>query len=179
VVYKRAHLKKGCALLILIALGANLSGRHGSPEETLEEAKLALEARGVSVTKSSRVWLTAPVPASDQPWYRNAVICVDTALDVRALFRLLKEIEQDFGRADTVRNAARVLDLDLIAYHSEIVEENRLVVPHPRMEGRAFVLLPLQEAAAGWIHPVTGKTVAEMIGEMPEGQDARPLEHAS
>ena len=161
--------------MIIIALGANLPSRFGGPEDTLAAAYAEMERRGVIITKSSAIWLTAPVPASDQPWYRNAVVSVETALDIFSLLQILKQIEKDFGRADTVRDAPRVLDLDVIAWNDRVYETPDLVVPHPRMQGRGFVLYPLQEIAPGWIHPVLGQSVAELIAALPEAQAVSPI----
>lgn len=165
--------------MILIALGANLPSRFGSPEETLEAAKAELVRRGVVVLRASSVWLTAPVPVSDQPWYRNAVVAVETALEPLALLAALKEIERDFGRSDTARNAARVIDLDILACGDLQVDEENCVIPHPRLQERAFVLYPLREVAEGWIHPVSGVSVAAMIEDLPAGQEIEKLEGAA
>lgn len=156
--------------MIIIALGANLPSRFGGPEDTLAAARAEMGRLGIIITKSSGVWLTAPVPASDQPWYRNAVVLVETSLDLPALWQLLKQIEKDFGRVDTVRDAPRVLDLDVIAWHDRVYESPELVVPHLRMQKRGFVLYPLQEIVPDWIHPVSGQSVAELIAALPEEQ---------
>jgi 2-amino-4-hydroxy-6-hydroxymethyldihydropteridine diphosphokinase len=152
--------------VILIALGANLPSRFGAPEKTFEAARLSLAARGVQVIKTSRVWKTAPVPVSDQPWYSNAVIAVQTDLSPQGLHEVLKSIEIDFGRIPSERNSARLIDLDLIAYGAQIIDEPGLVVPHPRMNGRGFVLLPLQEIAPDWVHPVTRKPIELLVREL-------------
>ncbi len=155
--------------MILIALGANLPSRYGRPEDTLEAAKAELERRGVVILNSSGIIITDPVPVSDQPKYRNAVICAATKLPPRELFVLLKAIEADFGRIDASRNAARVLDLDLIAYEGQVINDPDLIIPHPRMHQRAFVLEPLCEIAPDWIHPVLNKTALELFQSLPEG----------
>ncbi len=156
--------------MILIALGSNLPGEYSSSDEALEEAKRALSARGVVVERCSGTWLTAPVPASDHPWYRNAVASVRTDLTPPALLVVLQEIERDFGREKSERNSPRVLDLDIIAYNNEIYESENLTLPHLRMHERAFVLYPLQEIVPGWIHPVSSCSVDELIGKLPEDQ---------
>ncbi len=149
--------------MILIALGSNLPGRFGSPEAALDAAKAALEQHNIKILAASRTIRTAPVPASDQPWYHNAVVRVETDMLPRALLNTLHDIEQDFGRVRAVRNEARVIDLDLIAYNDEIINEADLVVPHPRMHERAFVLLPLREIAPRWIHPISKQGVDMML----------------
>lgn len=166
--------------MIIIALGANLPSRFGAPLETLAAAQRALAARGLALVSASRIWLTAPVPVSDQPWYHNAVVGAETVLPPAGVLDVLQSIECDFGRVRAERNAPRILDLDLIAYHDEILEQPGLAVPHPRMHERAFVLRPMQEIAPGdWRHPVLGKTLAELVAALPEDQDARPMERAA
>ena len=162
--------------MILIALGSNLPGSFGTPEDTIEAAKTALQVRGINILKSSSIWLTEPVPVSDQPWFRNAVIAVDTSFTLEALFKILKRIERDFGRTNAERNAPRLLDLDIIAYSKTIHIAPALNVPHPRMHQRAFVLYPLREIAPEWVHPVLKKTAAELLHNIPPGQVVRQLE---
>lgn len=160
--------------MILIALGSNLPSRFGPPEQTLEAAKRALELRGIKIRQSSQTILTEPVPVSDQPWYANAVVEVQTLYGLRHLFEILKQIEVAFGRTETHRNASRVLDMDLIAYGQEIYEAPDLLVPHPRMYDRGFVLYPLQEIAPEWVHPVLNKTLHDLIQDLPEDQQIKP-----
>ncbi len=162
--------------MILIALGANLSSRFGTPEQTISAARDALEGRGIGVLRMSSIWLSAPVPVSDQPWYRNAVLLVETDLEPLALLRALKALEVEFGRMSDERNAPRVLDLDIIAYNDELLEAEALTVPHPRAHERAFVLYPLQEIAPDWRHPMLQSDVAALIAALPEGQEIERYE---
>ncbi len=158
--------------MIVIALGANLPGRFASPRAALTAAIDAIRAKKITITKISSLWLTAPVPVSDQPFYHNAVVTVETALSPYALLEALHDIEQDFGRVRSVRNAPRVLDLDLIAYDDVVIDKPELIVPHPRMQDRAFVLKPMAEVvAAEWVHPVLQKPLATLLVELP-AQDA-------
>ncbi len=164
---------------ILIALGANLpSDSFGSPRETLEAALAELERRGVRVVRRSRWYESAPVPPSGQPWYVNGVAAVETSLDPVALLAALHEVEQEFGRVRGARNAARVVDLDLIAYGEEVRPGPEApILPHPRAAERAFVLLPLVEVAPGWRLPGAGPdaTLAVLIARLPQGQEIRPM----
>lgn len=157
--------------MILIALGANLPSRFGTPEQTLEAAYVEMQRRGVRVLSRSSVWRSAPVPVSDQPWYKNAVAVVETALDIPKLLSCLKAIEEDFGRVEAVRNAPRLLDLDIIAYDDFVHDEDDIVVPHPRAHERAFVLYPLREVAPDWVHPVLRCSVDDLIGVLPTEQN--------
>lgn len=158
---------------ILVALGANLPSRFGLPRETIEAAYRRLEERGIGIAARSRLWLTEPVPVSDQPWFHNAVCRVETRLSPRLLLTLLHEVEAEFGRRRGVVNAARSLDLDLLAYGGMIIEpEQGVTLPHRRLAERAFVLLPLRDVAPDWRHPVSGKGIETMIAELPAGQKA-------
>lgn len=150
--------------MILIALGSNLPSRYGDPDKTILAAIEKMELVGIRVLVASRIWHTRPVPASDQPFFSNAVVSVKTALDAEALMVLLHAIEADFGRIRTeIRNEARVLDLDILAYNDVLIEAEGLVVPHPRLQKRGFVLYPLHEVAPDWRHPELGFSVEEMI----------------
>lgn len=161
--------------MIFLGIGANLpSPRHGPPRATCEAALAALEREQVAILKRSRWFHTAPVPPSDQPWYVNGVAAVETTVPPADLLALLKGVERQFGRVRAVRDAPRVLDLDLIAY-GDLVRREEPVLPHPRMSGRAFVLLPLAEVAPGWRHPVLGETVEALIEALHPGQVARPF----
>lgn len=164
--------------MILVALGANLPSRFGSPAQTLYAALKAMAEAGIWPVQFSRVWKTAPVPYSDdQPWYHNAVAAVRTDLEPYELLRALLKIEEEFGRVRTVRNAPRLLDLDLIAYDDQIIRRGEeLIVPHPRMHERAFVLMPMSDILDEWTHPENGAALDDLIEALPDGQDAVPLE---
>ena len=161
--------------MILIALGANLPSRFGTPAETIEAAYRALEKHGLKIARKSRIWLTAPVPVSDQPWFHNAVAEVETSLDGLKLLSLLHKVEAEFGRERFERNEPRVLDLDLIAYNNDIIDRPSLIVPHPRMHQRAFVLLPLKDIAPEWKHPISGEELDDMLNNIPIEQQAQVL----
>jgi len=161
---------------ILIAVGANLpSPVHGSPRATCEAALAELARRGLRIVRRSRWFESAPVPVSDQPWYVNGVVAVATDLPPAELLALLHEVEHQFGRKRREVNAARVLDLDLVAYGDLVRTDPPPVLPHPRMAERAFVVLPLADVAPDWRHPVTGKSIADLCAALPADQSIRPL----
>jgi 2-amino-4-hydroxy-6-hydroxymethyldihydropteridine diphosphokinase len=164
--------------MILIALGANLPSKFGSPAQTIEAAYQVLAEKGVNIKSKSRIWLTAPVPFdADQDWYHNSVIEIDTDLSAHHLLDLMLKIEEEFGRVRTIKNAPRLLDLDLVAYHDEIIKDDeRLIVPHPRMHERLFVLKPLEDISQDWTHPVSGQKLPDMLQNIPSDQEAKPLE---
>ena len=160
---------------VYIGLGANLpSPEHGTPRETLEAAVRALEARGLRVIARSALYESEPVPVSDQPWYLNAVVEVTTERDAPATLALLHSVENAFGRIRAVRNEPRVLDLDLLDHRGAVRKgPDSPLLPHPRLADRAFVLLPLRDIAPQWRHPVSGRTVGELLESLPEGQHIR------
>jgi len=161
--------------LILVGLGANLpSPQNGPPKTTLKAALAALERRGVRVRKRSRWYSSAPVPPSDQPRFVNAVVVVETELSPEALLAALHAVERDFGRHRTVQDAARPIDLDLLAYGGLVRPQVPPLVPHPRLAERAFVLLPLCDVAPDWRHPILGKTARELAAALPGDADVRP-----
>jgi 2-amino-4-hydroxy-6-hydroxymethyldihydropteridine diphosphokinase len=161
--------------MILVALGANLPSQAGGSQQTLEAALKRLEANGVHIVARARWYRTAPVPVSDQPWFVNSVAWIETTLEPAALLALLRQVEREFGRQRMVRNAARTLDLDIIDYDGRVENTPELTLPHPRMQDRAFVLLPLAEIAPGWWHPTLGKTIESLISVLPPGQKAEPI----
>jgi len=158
---------------IFIALGANLEHpTYGPPRRALEAALEELGRHGVAVRGVSPWYRTAPVPASDQPWYVNAVAEVATDLPADALLARLHAVEDAFGRVRTVPNAARLIDLDLLDFNGEIAAggPGRATLPHPRMEARAFVLRPLADLAPDWRHPRTGVTISASLAALPADQ---------
>jgi len=163
--------------VILVALGSNLPHPQiGPPAAVLDAALDEMPGQGLRVLSVSRYFASAPVPASDQPWYVNAAAALETALPAPALLARLHDIEALFGRQRGEVNAARILDLDLLAYGGEVTAEGAaLRLPHPRLQERAFVLLPLLDIAPEWRHPVSGKSVREMAAALPEDQRIQPL----
>ncbi len=164
--------------MILVGIGANLpSPRFGSPLATCEAAVAAMAQHGIGIAAQSRWFRSAPVPMSDQPWYVNGIVRVETSLDPVALLGVLNRIEADFGRVRGERNAPRVLDLDLIAYDDLVTDGRQTpVLPHPRMHERAFVLLPLADVAPEWRHPVSGRSVSWLLSEVSAEQITEPVE---
>ncbi len=160
--------------MILIGIGANIPSSFGPPRATCGAALAALARAGVDVVACSSWWRSAPVPASDQPWFVNAVAALATPLPPAELLAVLLRIEVAFGRVRGIPNADRVLDLDLLDYRGTIdpIEERGIVLtlPHPRLHERAFVILPLLEIDPGWRHPATGRTVEDLAGNLPSGQ---------
>jgi 2-amino-4-hydroxy-6-hydroxymethyldihydropteridine diphosphokinase len=163
---------------LYIGLGANLPHpRFGPPKATLEHVLTLFPAAGLRVLARSPWYESAPVPASDQPWYVNGVVRVATALSPRGVLTVLHAIEAELGRQRVERNEARSVDLDIISFGNMILNGPvPPIVPHPRMTERAFVLLPLADLAPDWRHPATGERISALIARLPRDQVTRPLQ---
>lgn len=165
--------------MILIGLGANLpSAGYGAPRATLEAALRRCAESGLKIARSSPWYRSAPVPVSDQPWYVNGVAVVETNLTPLSLLSVLHDIERMFGRVRRVCNESRELDLDLLAYEDLVVESTgdaELDLPHPRLHDRAFVLYPLRDVAPLWRHPVSHRSVDELIAGLAGAQTIERL----
>lgn len=151
---------------ILVAFGANLpSGKGATPLETCEWSLRRLANQpGLWLRARSRWFVSAPVPPSGQPEYVNGVARLWGAGEPAALLAILHMIEAEAGRERGLPNAARTLDLDLLAVDDIVVDQGPgLILPHPRLHQRGFVLAPLADVAPDWVHPVLHRSVAEML----------------
>jgi 2-amino-4-hydroxy-6-hydroxymethyldihydropteridine diphosphokinase len=160
--------------MILVALGANLPSPAGSPAVTLAKALKALESKGVMPVAVSAFYETQAWPNPADPPFVNAVAELQTGLQPLALMELLHTVETDFGRKRSAPNAARTLDLDLLD-HDGLILEGPLVLPHPRLADRAFVLAPLCDIAPDWVHPVTGQSARDLFAALPDRPAPRRL----
>ena len=185
----QCHRTDTCAI---IAIGSNVTSKHGSPKSTVNTAISVLNTDSLIVLAESRLYSTPCVPIGAGPDYVNAVVTVKTALSADDLLSTLNRIEAEFDRERTNRWAARTLDLDIIDYGGLIspdpqiywqwrrrpidLQANRtpdcLILPHPRMQDRAFVLVPLCDVAPDWVHPVTGATARQMLAALPQADVA-------
>jgi 2-amino-4-hydroxy-6-hydroxymethyldihydropteridine diphosphokinase len=158
--------------MILVGLGSNLTtAQFRTSEDVLESAIKSLENNNIEILQRSPWYRSAPIPASDQPWFVNGVVSLRTQMSPKALLQVLHEVEAEHGRVRGARNASRTLDLDLLAYGNRVIDEpGGLKLPHPRLAERAFVLQPLSQLAPSWRHPVSGRTPAEMLAGLPPGQ---------
>jgi 2-amino-4-hydroxy-6-hydroxymethyldihydropteridine diphosphokinase len=162
--------------VILIGIGGNLaSPQFGPPLDTLAAAMVALEAEGIQIATRSAWYQTEPIPRSEQPWFVNAVVSLITGLAARDLLAVLQVVEGQFGRVRGKRNAARVLDLDLLDYQGQVIDTASLVLPHPRLHQRRFVLVPLAEIAPDWRHPLSGLTAEQLLSRLAAKQPVKRL----
>jgi len=161
--------KDGGMSMILVAIGANLPGPDGAPAlETCRRAAIALDTLPSLTLKGlSRWYETDPVPPSGQPPYINGVACLTGSADPAALLGALQAIENAFGRVRGEPNAARTLDLDIVAIGDLVRDAPDPILPHPRAHLRGFVLAPLVDVAPDWVHPVLNRTAKSLLASLP------------
>jgi 2-amino-4-hydroxy-6-hydroxymethyldihydropteridine diphosphokinase len=160
---------------VVVALGSNMAGGFASSEALLEAALARFPEAGLPVRARSAWWRSAAWPDPKGSEYRNGVALVEANGPPWAVLEALFSIEQAFDRMRDGKNAPRTLDLDLIAYGRRVIDTPGLTLPHPRAHERRFVMGPLAEIAPGWVHPVLGKTAAELAATAPVGRDAAPI----
>lgn len=162
---------------VLIALGANLPSRAGPPAVTLTSALSDIVARAGNVLICSGIHESPAWPDPSDPPFVNLVALIETLHAPDALLAIFKSLEKSFGRRESVRNAPRPLDIDILDYDGRVYESANLNVPHPRLSERAFVLVPLTEILPGWVHPVSGLTAEALLRGLPEAdrRAVRPI----
>ncbi len=144
--------------IIYLALGTNLGDR-------LANLRAALEAMPpeVCVLARSHVYETPPWGYTDQPAFLNMAVKAETSLGPESLLKRLKQVEVEVGREPGIRYGPRIIDLDILFYDNLVLNEENLVIPHPRLAERAFVLVPLHDLAPELHHPVNGKMIEELL----------------
>ena len=161
--------------IAFIGLGTNVGQLAESSSDLPTLISKSFSDRSLKITAQSDLWRSKAWPDPSQPEYLNAVFAVEAQMSAADLMRTLLEIEQSFGRERSVPNAPRTLDLDLIAYGDQVIDEPDLIVPHPRAAERRFVMGPLSQVAPNWVHPVLGKTVLALFEAATVGLDAHPI----
>ncbi|WP_298849574.1 2-amino-4-hydroxy-6-hydroxymethyldihydropteridine diphosphokinase [uncultured Ruegeria sp.] len=176
----------------VVALGANLDLRGNSPAVTLQHALDALSRQGVVIRSASRFFATPCFPAGAGPDYVNAAALVETRKSPAELLQVLHQVEHAFGRERVQRWGMRTLDLDLVCFGDQVLPDramfdrwlklpseaqrqeapDQLVLPHPRLQDRAFVLVPMEDIVPDWRHPVLDRTVSQMVSALPVAEVA-------
>jgi 2-amino-4-hydroxy-6-hydroxymethyldihydropteridine diphosphokinase len=155
---------------VYLSLGTNLGDRERNLESALEK----LAAPDLRILRISSVYETAPVDTTDPRWFLNLVVEAETDLFPMQLLWRAGKIEHSLGRVRTVVNGPRTIDIDILLYGRAVIRSPSLEVPHPRMTQRRFVLAPLAELAPDLHHPVTRRTIQELLDAAPE-QSVRRL----
>lgn len=174
----------------ILALGGNADSLHGKPQNTIEFALKWLETKGVFTLKMSSLYVNPAFPAGSGPDFLNAAALIQSDLTPDALLSILHEAEAACGRVREVRWGPRTLDIDLIAQgylilpsrekylawrdlsaeKQQQIAPEELILPHPRIQDRAFVLIPMADVAPEWIHPVSGLSVAQMVSNLSKSE---------
>jgi len=147
---------------VYIGIGSNL----GDKEAHIKKA-IARLGKKSSIRRTSSLYKTEPVGYSEQDWFLNCVVEIETCEMPRDLLVFLLTIEATMGRIRTFKNSPRIIDLDILLYDDLVINEKGLVIPHPRLHERLFVLVPLNEISPKLIHPVFGKSVEEILIQFP------------
>lgn len=163
--------------MIFIGIGSNLSSNlYGKPLNNCLEAIKILKKK-FTVNSISSWYESEPVPVSDQPWYINGVLSIKTHLSPTKILEILLDIEQNFGRVREKKNEARIIDLDLLSYNNITLNTQSLVIPHPRMHERVFVLKPLLDINPEWIHPELKLNVRLLLKKIKNKQNIKKLKN--
>jgi 2-amino-4-hydroxy-6-hydroxymethyldihydropteridine diphosphokinase len=151
-----------------LSLGSNVGARQSHLQEAQD--RLAKIGRVLAV---SSLYETEPVEFTEQPWFLNCAIAVETNCTPRQLMAAILQIEQEMGRRRVQKKGPRSIDIDILLFGQEIIESKDLTVPHPAMHHRRFVLEPLAEIAPQAMHPLLKKTIRELADALPAGQAVR------
>lgn len=154
-----------------LLLGSNLE----DPAEQLRIARKEIRSQAGKIIRKSALYQTAAWGNIQQPDFLNQVVEIETMLSARELLQQLLQIEAGMGRIRTVKNAPRVIDLDILYFNNEVIQEEGLTIPHKFIAGRRFVLVPLEEIAPGFQHPVTALTTTEMLARCPDPLDVKRI----
>ena len=154
-----------------LSLGSNL----GHKRKNLEQGLALLAQGGARILRASSVYRTQPVGYENQPWFFNQVVEISSSLNPYELLRLIKEIEERLGRKPTRTGGPRPIDIDILLAEHWIIQTKRLIIPHPRMQKRNFVLVPFSEISPGTKHPLLKKKVSELWKNSGDSAAVRKL----
>lgn len=154
-----------------LSLGSNLGNR----KKNLSHAVMLLEEEGIKISNASSIFRSQPVDYIQQPWFYNQVIEVNTPQDPLSLLKVVKRIEQKMKRVPTVEKGPRIIDIDILLAGRTVIQTRNLMVPHPRMNRRNFVLIPLREIAPDAVHPLLHMKIADLMELSPDPSSVRRL----
>jgi 2-amino-4-hydroxy-6-hydroxymethyldihydropteridine diphosphokinase len=156
--------------LVYLSLGSNLGDRKANLTEAIHQL-----GRLGRVVKASSFYETEPVELTDQPWFLNCAVLLETAKMPRQLLKAILSLERGMGRRRLQRKGPRNIDIDILLFGNSVMDTAELVIPHPALHARRFVLEPLAEIGPDVRHPVLRRTVRELRDELPAGQGVRKL----
>ncbi|MBL0731795.1 MAG: 2-amino-4-hydroxy-6-hydroxymethyldihydropteridine diphosphokinase [Desulfosarcina sp.] len=159
---------------VLISAGSNIGDKSGNCKKGIAAL---IRVESAVLLKESKLYKTEPVDYTDQDWFVNCAVKISTPLEPLELLTEIKRIESEAGRKkDAVRFGPRVLDLDIIFFDDRVIESDNLIIPHPRMHQRRFVLMPICDIDPNIIHPVLKKSVRALLAELDDsGQKVSEL----
>lgn len=157
--------------LLTLALGSNLGDRRGS----LTKAEKLISQNIGSIIKKSSLYETAPWGFADQPFFLNCVLEVETTLKPTEIIHRILKIEKVMGRKRTFKNAARIIDIDILFYNDLILKRTNLTIPHPAIQQRRFILEPLREMIPDRIHPVLQKKISQLAQECTDPLEVKKI----
>ncbi|MBI1823466.1 MAG: 2-amino-4-hydroxy-6-hydroxymethyldihydropteridine diphosphokinase [Nitrospirae bacterium] len=161
-------------MIAFVGIGANLGNRLDTLQRTIARISRFPQTK---LSGQSSYYETEPVGGVRQPDYLNAVLRIETSLSARILLTRFLQLEKMAGRIRTLLNAPRTLDIDLLFFGKQIINEEDLLIPHPRLHLRKFALIPLAEIAPEWKHPVFKKTVQELLKMNTSPESVQKLKH--
>ncbi|MFZ0038472.1 MAG: 2-amino-4-hydroxy-6-hydroxymethyldihydropteridine diphosphokinase [Candidatus Acidiferrales bacterium] len=154
---------------VYLSLGSNVGDREANLVRAIDE----LASRGARIVRQSSFYETEPLEIRDQAWFLNCVVEAETELDPQQLLETLLEIEIDMGRRRSIKYGPRNIDIDILLFGVSVVNTPDLMIPHPRMAERRFVLVPMNEIAPDALHPVLNKTINELLNSTADKSVAR------
>ncbi len=155
---------------VFLSIGSNLGDRVANIQQAV--SMLSLDNR-IKILKTSSFYETQPWGNKNQPWFINAAMAIETVLDPEEVLSIFQNIEAKLGRKRELfkKWSERTLDIDILMYDEQIINSKNLIIPHPYMHERAFVLVPMLEVKADLVHPIFNKTISELYDELQNPED--------
>lgn len=157
----------------------HLGSNQGKPLQNLSESIQQIQNRLGSILVKSAVYKTEAWGLENQPDFHNQALKIETALDPNELLSTIKEIELDMGRSKSIRWGARIIDIDIILFEDYIIQQKNLEIPHRMLDKRNFVLVPLNEIASDYIHPILEKSIEELMVQCEDSKKVTRLEEVN